>query len=69
MELRTILYVNASHLYGLYFLSIAIKKLKAILIILFLFFIAKKHIVHVYDFDMNSYLVKNLEIFRGRNHE
>lgn len=69
MELRTILYVNASHLYGLYFLPIAIKKLKAILVILFLFFIDKKHIVHVYDFDMNSYLVKNLEIFRGCNHE
>lgn len=81
MELRTILYVNASHLNGLYFLSIIKKplKLKDVLDNMLFFLSERKNLVNVYEFGMNAYIVNQigtvraimnvLPLFRGRYHE
>jgi len=66
MGLRTILYVNASHLDGLCFLSVAKKTLKSkgILALYILFLSKKKKSANVYDFGMTAYVVKQIEVFR-----
>lgn len=81
MELRTILYVNASHRNGLYFLPITRLTLKVneILVNMLLFLSGRKKFINVHDFGMNAYgvnrigivraIMNGLPLFRGRDHE
>jgi hypothetical protein len=71
MELRTSLYVNASHLDGLYFSRILRKTLKfnekAGNILLFLS--KRENLVNVYEFAVNECVIKQVGICRGSDHE
>lgn len=71
MELRTILYVNASHLDGLYFSKILKQALKFNEIIekILFFFSERKNFVNVYEFAANKCVIKQVGIFRGSDHE
>jgi len=71
MELRTSLYVNASHLDGLYFSIILRKTLKFNVKTgnILLFLRKRKNFVNVYEFAVNECVIKQVGIFRGSDHE